>query len=209
MAEHNALTFFPELGKGVVKVLGLGQDETGTTRVSETLYPIANLWDRTQSEWLLPRGERRFGIRGTTPIAPALRFASIQMAIPAGAPIIMVLERLTVNQAVIIEFTGFQLANPVNLTPLCKDSRNSNPGATTTNRNRTTVQYGDVANITNPTLDTLGAADVIAPGYVLASVGSTGSQFGLYITQVAVASQFSFSLEFRERIAKPGELDRG
>lgn len=207
MAEHNNLAFFPQLGKGVVRVLGLGQDESGTTRVSETLYPIADLWGPTQHEWRLARSERSFGVRGTTPIAPALRFASLQFQFLANAgELVLVLERLLVSAQVTVEIAFNPLANPVNLTTSTwsRDSRFSNPAALTTSNPRALVRYGDVAALNAPTFDTLGAGDFQIPGFVY--VTDKNNTLTLNVVQVTVASQFSFCALFRERAAFPGEI---
>lgn len=182
------------LSRALKSLVGDDQAEGGLERYGETLTPTIDLWSPTQSEWALPRGERRFGVRGTTPIAPAGQFAAL---ILAGTPNYQgVVERLRVSAQVVIGFAVGTPANFVNLKgfSFCKDARFMNAAQNNTKSPQLGVGYGDVGAVQNPSTDTLGAADYTFPGYVL-----SGVPLVLWIVQPTAASQFSFSLEWRER----------
>lgn len=188
-----------ELRKGTLSralkvILGADESEGGIERYGETLTPVVDIFSPTQSEWSLPRGERRFGVRGTTPIAPALQFACVHLLTIAGWQ--AVLERIRVSAQVVIGFGIGNPANPVLLSSVtfCKDARFQNAGKTTTKGSVLVARYGDVNAVQSPSSDTLGAADVLYPGYVL-----SGDQLALWIVQLTAASSFSFSVEWRER----------
>lgn len=60
MGEHNQLKYAVDITRGLKRIFGLGDDEQGTTRLSETLQPGFGLYDR--SELLFPIGINRWAV---------------------------------------------------------------------------------------------------------------------------------------------------
>lgn len=181
------------LSRALKSILGDDQGEGGIERYGETLTPVIDLWSPTQSEWALPRSERRFGVRGTTPVPPAAQFAALTLNTIPGW--IVVVERIRVSTQVVIGFGLGTPANPVLLSgsTFCKDARFINAALTTTKGSQAIARYGDVASIVSPSSDTLGAADYLYPGYVITA------PLVLWIVMPTAVTVFSFSLEWRER----------
>lgn len=96
-AEHNQLKYFVDQQKGVGRAVGLDEQADGTTRLSETLYPIFDQWREPQWAWL--RRETLWARQIPVPAGGAGTFATLEFVNAAGSGIIAVITQIKCSQA--------------------------------------------------------------------------------------------------------------
>jgi len=199
--EHNALKYGPSISKAASTAAGGGYGDVGVSRLSETLTPTMNLWQRP--EWELLRGEILFA-RSVLVSAVAARNSSAELINPTGSQKLVVLRLIEVILATgLVEFSidsGAALAaNPVTARGVALDGRFPQLGETSI----ATLVTGDLAaGATNVQWRTREAGKLgTAP---LPWVLSPGRK--LFAVTFGVLESFQANFYWSERSPFPGEL---
>jgi hypothetical protein len=203
--EHNALKY-GGLPRAAARGFGLGDDETGLSRLGETLQLTANMWERP--EWAILRGERLWQVNASQG-AVAAELASVGVSCPTGTRLLTVVTRFLCDPgaaalAVTIRF-GANFAFDATGNPSCRDTRRQIIGGltgvqTVSFANSQAANVGSLlgqirfpANTADKWLE-LGI--VLTPGFFFAVEGT------------AVNTALNATLVGYERQAFPGELER-
>lgn len=96
-SEHNAINQGTNLLRSFPPAVGLSPDESGVSRLGETLTPVINVWTRPDLAFL--RGDRQCS-GNEDPAAGAGTFASVSFLNPAGSGVIAIIESITVAASV-------------------------------------------------------------------------------------------------------------
>lgn len=204
MAEHNALSYATTLSHAAAIASGLGSEEDGLSRLSETLSPMMDLW--RELEWAFLRSERHFARYVNTSTAPAGRFASFELVNPVGSRHILIVKQLRQASSpdfdVGVDLGGSIAANPVAIDALPLDTRGrNNAGGFLFSIGQLTM--GDVAaGVVNPQwhLDTIEGGTT--PGFILLP----GSK--LFCIATTAVTDLQCNVWWAERNLFPGE-ERG
>lgn len=198
--EHNG---FKSGAIGLATDFGLGEDENGITRLSETLQGVVDIFGLP--EYHLHRRSMRFARKKTVAAGGAGRLSGFQVLNPIGSRVLAVIESIASNCA----FGDLELAvdsasafiailNPVDVKGVANDTRYPLVGETSI----CTIRTGDFpAGVSLPqhTATTIQEGARVPLGYVL-KPGS--SAFAIRLT---ANSAFTFEIVFRERPLYPGE----
>jgi hypothetical protein len=103
VGEHNGLKYGAVLTRGIERLTGLDDHEQGTTRLSETLYPVLDMWSRPDFSY--PRGELLWAIGGVTQTAVAAQFQQVGIRNPPGSGAIVVVDSAAVKSTVAQDYT--------------------------------------------------------------------------------------------------------
>lgn len=198
--EHNALKYGPSLSTAGSIAAGGGYGDVGISRLSETLGPTINLWERT--DWELLRGEILFA-RFVTSAAVAARFSGHEIVNALGSGKLVVIRAIDVLSSVEVDAQidngGSIAANPVVTRGVALDGRYPQLGETSI----VTITSGDFAagaNLPQQRLSTGTSAQrplcpwLLPPGRKLFLLGT------------AVLRAVHVNLFWSERSPFPGEL---
>jgi hypothetical protein len=209
--EHNALKYGSPISKGAAAALGGGYGEVGISRMSETLQPVANLWQ--VPEWAYLRNEYLFATRVSSP-AVALRFSGIELVNPLGSQVIAVLEGVHLDSASTLAVdlqmdTGAALGTTATTRGLGRDGRLFTRNTPNVTLSRLTVVTGDFAAGANTPQDRL--LDISPSFPQIPALGpwviTPGTK--LFLLAAIAANVVAAALFWRERQAFPGELING
>lgn len=204
MTEHNAIKYAVDITRGIKRILGVDDNEQGTTRVSETITPSLELG--LHPEFDFPIGIFRWSV--TPSIGASVgNFSTVGVFNPVGSGFIVVVDAYepvptaaTTYQSRI--FTSSALPFTSSSTPTQRDLRISNfpnPGLVTQSfADQRAAQFGTNVDThiipinTDPIIWNIPV--ILLPGF--------GFQLGPNVTNVAVQVNF-YGREYR---ANPGEL---
>lgn len=198
--EHNA---FKSGAIGLAGDFGLGEDESGITRLSESLQGIVDIF--SLPEYHLHRRSMRFSRQATVAAGGAGRLSGFQLLNPVGSRVLAVIETMASNCGAFDLQTSAEAAavfvailNPIDVKGCANDTRYPQLGETSI----CTIRTGDfAAGVALPQhyVTTIQEGARVPLGYVL-KPGS--SMFAIRLT---ANSAFKFEIVFRERPLYPGE----
>lgn len=204
MGEHNALKYATDLIRGIKRILGLDDHEDGTTRVSETLYPMVDVFRRPDHAY--PRAERRWG-GDFSQGAVLAELANVGISNPTGSNVLIVVEDFLVDAGGAAQSVQTRIGANITFdgtgTPNPRDSRIPIVGGVTAVRTQSFV-HSDAAAIgfllgqyrfpaSNATA-VIPINVVLHPGFFFA-IENTTQNLALNAT-----------INGYERVAYPGEL---
>lgn len=200
--EHNAIKYGSTISRAGAIAVGGAYGDVGISRLSESLVPSINLWQRP--DWALLRGEIDFA-RFVSPAVVAGRFATTEIVNPnAGSKIATVYVNLQgASDAVdfVIDNGPAIAANQVTNRGVAVDGRFPNLGEVS----QCTIVTGDAAAGTVlPQYRWRNAALGQIMPHWLAWVLPPGRK--IFIASGAVAQTFSLNVFIRERTPFPSEL---
>lgn len=204
--EHNALKYGTNLSRAAARAFGLGDEESGLSRLGETLQLTANLWQRP--EWAYLRGERIWQVNASQG-AVAAELSSIGVSSPTGTRLITVIERFLVDPGAAVTAvtirTGANIAFDATGNPTSRDSRRQIIGGLS-GVQTVSFAHGQAANLgfllgqlrfpANTADKWVELGIVLTPGFFFA------------IEHTVVNTALNGTLVGYERQAHPGELER-
>jgi len=203
--EHNALKYGSQISRAAARAYGLGDEETGLSRLGETLQLVADLWSRP--EWAFLRNEKLWMVNPSQ-AGVAAEFAQVGIRNPTGSGLVVVVDRLWMRQAISAFVWEWRIAasSAVDATanPNSRDTRNR--PAASSNVQTVSIAHSSAARL----------------GFLLGSSGHpNSSESRLYPADIVLSPGFDFyvgpdtvnqaaNVTFvgRERRAFPGELER-
>jgi len=213
MGEHNQLKYGVEVTRASGRAFGIDELEQATTRVSETLTPVADLW--SMPEWAFLRKEYRW-VASNAAVAVALDNSTLVTFVPPSVDLISVVERIeihggaggvvasiTVAAATATTYAGVAMAGIIAADALDLRVPGSFGGALTTIQTQR-GQFTTVAAVSGRTIARVavpaGDTEVVQLGLVLAP----GT--GVAVVNEAVNLAIAAIMYGRERRPHPNEM---
>lgn len=216
-SQHNALKHGTDIQRAIARAVGLDFNEEGVGRISETLYPIFDVFD--SDEWAFLRQARILGDSRQIAAGGAGTFGSCALENPVGSNYLIILpggrslgvQSGTAGTTYAVEMTqtSATAALGTRRSGVIRDSRWHDPASPLSSfqRSRATTAVGTPAALLGVTFGTIRVAVATELKFYDADVIlSPGFAVNLFCNTANLLA--NFQINWLERPIKPGELPR-